>query len=324
MQTPRDPHPQLKGEADHEASRVSQLVAPVKARWRWVQMLRPWRAFSHFTNVGGSVLAAGMSYQAVFAVFAGLWVGFGVFGIWLRGNEALLDSLVTQINRLVPGLLGDSGMISVSLLTTTRVMDWTSLVAGLSLLWVTITWFTGTRRSIRIIFGLEVKQYRNALLLKLRDLVLALGFLVALIVSAALTVASTTVTDTVLGWWGADPDNWVLSGLGLTVRYAAMFAVDVLVLFAIHRWLAEIKTPVWPMLWGCALGGAVLLGLKVLGVMLLGGATSNPLLASFAVFVGLLIWFNLICRTLLLTAAWIATGRDRTLGVPEALLPHPA
>ena len=51
-----------------------------------------------------------MSYQAVFAIFAALWVGFGMFGAWLRSRPDLLQGLVDQINRLVPGLLGDDGV----------------------------------------------------------------------------------------------------------------------------------------------------------------------------------------------------------------------
>lgn len=296
-----------------------ELMGEVRAKWQWAQRLRPWRTFSHFTDVGGGVLSAGMSYQAVFAVFAALWVGFGVFGAWLRGREELLDSLVEQINHLVPGLLGtgDDAPVSVSELLDERVFTWGSAVAAVSLLWVTLAWFTGTRRAIRIIFGLEVKQYRNAVLLKLRDLLLAVLFLVALLVSAALTVASTNLTELLLGWFGASPDNWLLGGLGLTVRYGAMYVFDVLLLLAIHWLLAEIRTPWWSMLRGCALGGAATFGLKILGTLLLGGTSSNPLLASFAVIIGLLIWFNLICRTLLLTASWIATGQDRSLGLPE-------
>lgn len=301
--------------------RAPELVGAVRTRWRWVQRLRPWRAFSHFTDVGGNVLSAGMSYQALFAVFAGLWVGFGIFGIWLRGRTELLETLVYQINRFIPGLLGEDGVVSVDLLVSARALDWTSIIAGASLLWVTLSWFTGTRRAIRIIFGLEVKQYRNAVLLKLRDLVLALLFLVALLVSAALTLASTNLLESIIGWAGADPDNWLLSGLGVAARYTTLYVFDVLVLLAIHFWLAEVRVPKWSMLAGCALGGAALFGLKVLGTLLLGGATSNPLLASFAVLVGLLIWFNLVCRTLLLTASWIATGQDRTLGLPETLAP---
>jgi len=259
-----------------------------------------------------------MSYQAVFAVFAALWVGFGIFGAWLRGRTDLLESLIEQINRLVPGLLGDGtgAVVSVSTLLGERSLDWTSAIAAASLLWVTLTWFTGTRRAIRIIFGLEVKQYRNAALLKLRDFLLAVIFFAALLVSAALTVASTNLTNVLLDWFGASPDNWLVGGVGITVRYGALYLFDVLILLAIHWFLAEVRTPGWSMIWGCALGGAGLFGLKLLGTLLLGGASSNPLLASFAVIIGLLIWFNLVCRTLLLTAAWIATGQDRTLGLP--------
>lgn len=305
------------------AGGTSEIVGRVRTRWRWAQRLRPWRAFSHFTDVGGSVLSAGMSYQAVFAVFAALWVGFGMFGIWLRGRTELLASLVEQINRLVPGLIGEGedGLVSLStLLGASRSFDWTSIIAGLSLLWITLAWFTGTRRAIRIIFGLEVKQYRNAVLLKLRDFLLAVLFLVALIVSAALTVASSNMTETLFGWFGWDGENWLLGGLGITARYGAMYVFDVLLLLAIHWLLAEVRVPWWSLLKGCALGALVLFGLKVLGTALLGGATNNPLLASFALLIGLLIWFNLVCRTLLLTASWIATGQDRELGLPEALV----
>lgn len=292
-------------------------LAIARAKWQWVQRSRPWRAYSHFTNVGGNVLCAGMSYQAVFAVFAALWVGFGVLGSWLSGRPELLESLVSQINMIVPGLLGDDGLapVSVEVLLDSRSFSWTSVIAAFSLLWVTLSWFTGTRRSIRIIFGLEVKQYRNAVLLKLRDLLLAVMFLVALITSAALTVASTNLTDLLVEWFGGGEDSWLLGGLGLTVRYGALYLFDVLIILAIHWVLAEIRTPGWSMLWGCALGGAAMFGLKILGAALLGSTPSNPLLASFAVIVGLLIWFNLICRTLLLTASWIATGQDRTLGL---------
>lgn len=290
----------------------SSLMRSIRAASSWLKGTRPMRAMSRFTDVGGNVLAAGMSYQAVFAVFAALWVGFSVFGIWLRSRPELLDTLVNQINRLVPGLIGDDGIVSVSTLQMMDGLDWTSLAAAAALLWVMLTWFTGTRRAIRIIFGLEVKEYRNPVLLKLRDFVLAIIFLAALLVSATLTIASTSVTEFVVAWLGIDPTNWVFSGIGYTARLGVLYVFDVLVLLAIFRLLAEVRVPVWVLVRGCALGGLALFGLKMLGTLLLGGASSNPLLASFAVFVGLLIWFNLICRTLLLTAAWIATARVRS------------
>lgn len=285
------------------------VIALGRRLWQWVRALRPYRAFSHFTNVGGSVLSGGMSYQALFAVFAGLLVGFGVFGIVLREHE----------NLFVPGLVGtgQDAAVSVQQLLETRVIDWTSVVAAVSLVWIAVNWFTGTRRSIRIIFGLEVKEYRNAVYLKVRDFILAIGFALAIVVSAALTVVSSTLADSVLTWMGADPDGWFFGGLGTLLRYGAMYVFDVLILIAIHSLLAQVKVGWWNLVTGCMLGAAALFGLKILGTALLGGASSNPLLASFAIFVGLLLWFNFVCRTLLLTSAWIATGLDKTLGLPE-------
>lgn len=287
--------------------------------WDRVQRTRPWRTFSHFTDVGGSVLSGGMSYQALFAVFAALWVGFGVFGLMLADRTELLNSLIEQINVFVPGLIGDGddGAVRTGLLLQARALNWTSAIAAGALLWVVLNWFTGTRRAIRIVFGLDVKQYRNAVLLKLRDLVLALIFGVAILVSAALTVFSSNLTAVIFAWLDWSPENWLLGTMGGLVRYGAMYVFDVLVLMAMHRFLAEVRVPRLRLLMGCALGGTALLGLKMLGAALLGGASSNPLLASFAVFFGLLIWFNFICRVLLLTAAWIATGLDRSLGLPQ-------
>ncbi|WP_416443663.1 YihY/virulence factor BrkB family protein [Leucobacter sp. HNU] len=293
----------------------------MQALWQRVLRLRPYRAFSHFTDVGGSTLSAGMSYQALFAVFAALWVGFGVLGILLRGRPELLDTIITQINILVPGLVGTgndtNAAVKLDVLLESRTFDWLNLVAGASLIWVVLGWFTSTRRSIRLIFDLEVKQYRNAILLKLRDFALAIGFFIALLVSAALTVLSSNLTDFLFSLFGADPDSWLFGWLGALARYGALYLFDVLVLVAIHWFLAEVEVPFWPLLRGAALGGAALFGIKLLGSALLGGATSTPLLATFAVFVGLLLWFNLVCRILLLTSAWIATGQDASLGLPQ-------
>ncbi|WP_025134361.1 YihY/virulence factor BrkB family protein [Leucobacter sp. PH1c] len=325
MTTPRDASPAPAAETSG-ASRVSAVVQQGMTLWQRAQRLRPVRTFSHFTNVGGSVLSGGMSYQALFAVFAGLWLGFGIFGIMLGSRPELVETLVAQLNVFVPGLVGyGSGYaVNVSTLLASRTFNWGSIVAGAALVWVALNWFTGTRRSIRIIFGLEVKEYRNALLLKLRDFALAVGFFLAILVSAGLTLLSSGIADWLVGLLSADADGWFFGWVGTVVRYGAMFVFDVLVLIAMHRLLAEVRVPRWALISGCALGGAALLGLKILGSAALGGATSNPLLATFAVFVGLLLWFNFICRALLLTSAWIATGQDPELGLPEAPAPHEA
>ncbi len=279
----------------------------------WVHRLHPVRAYLHFTDVGGPVLAGGMSYQALFAVFAALWLGFGLFGIVLRNRPELLETVISQINLFIPGLVGGGGAVSVGELMAASI-DWSSAIAGAVLLWISIAWFSGTRRSIRLIFGLEVRRYRNPVLLKLRDLVLAILFLIALLVSAALTVLSSNAADHVFAWLGVADNYWLLGTLGAVARYAAVFVFDFLLIAAMHRFLAEILVPRWHLITGCALGALALLGLKALAGLLVVGGTNNPLLTTFTVFVGLLLWFNLICRALLLTSSWIATGLDENLG----------
>jgi membrane protein len=48
----------------------------------------------------------------------------------------------------------------------------------------------------------------------------------------------------------------------------------------------------------------------VVSGLLLGGATNNPLIASFAVIAGLLIYYNFACHILLIGGSWIAVGLE--------------
>jgi len=66
------------------------------------------------------------------------------------------------------------------------------------------------------------------------------------------------------------------------------------------------------LLGGSLLGAGALVVLQVGGSFLVGSATSNPLLATFTVFIGLLLWFRLSAIVTLVAAAFIYTAaRDR-------------
>ena len=276
----------------------------------WAKQTRAFKTFDRFSDIGGNIVTAGMSYLAVFATFAALWVGFGIFGIVLRSKPLLQEAIIDHLNALVPGLIADgstSGAVSLSLLLSTRTLDWTSVVAALVLLWIAVSWFTGTRRAVRLIFRVP-RAYSSALRMKIRDSLLAIGFGVAILLSAALSVIGTQFLHGLLARFGISEPKWLLAGVTNITALVMMVVFDTLVLMAIVSVLAGIKVERLNLITG-ALMGAVALGvIKILGSALLGGATSNPLLASFAVMVGMLIWFNLICRVVLLTASWVAMG----------------
>jgi membrane protein len=58
---------------------------------------------------------------------------------------------------------------------------------------------------------------------------------------------------------------------------------------------------------GALLGAVGFEVLKQFGTFLISNTTSNPIYATFAVAVGLLIWINFVTRVTLWAAAWTAT-----------------
>jgi len=73
------------------------------------------------------------------------------------------------------------------------------------------------------------------------------------------------------------------------------------------RVMSRVTIPWRNLFFGVLLGSLVLAGLSVLSGLLFANQ-KNPLLATFTVFIGLLLWFNLISRVILLSASWIAVG----------------
>lgn len=297
-------------------------VAKVLKLVEKLQRTRALRANTHLSAKGGEIFSAGMSFQAVFAVFAAIFVGFSVFGYFLRGNEELVDSMSSSISEMVPGLVGPGGALNLHDLVNDSALTWGGVIGAASLLLVIVTWFTSTRTVIRIINDMDVKEYGNPILLKLKDFGMSLLFGLMLLVASAVSLGSTAVLNIVGDIFGRD--NWIFGGTGLVLRYGLMFLVYWLVVFAIHKWLAGLPHRPKQLWKETILGAAGLLILTLLGSSLLGGATKNPLLAPFAIIIGLLLWFNFVSRVLLFNASWIAVGADKQLGLPDKILQEDA
>ncbi len=285
--------------------RVKQVI-------HWMLTRKPVRVFQHFSDRRGFLLSAGLSYHSIFAVFAGVWVGFAIGGLVLRGSSTLSDAFFTLLARSVPGLIawaGSDGVIDPSELFQTQILGITGVIAAIALTLTAVGWLTSARGAVRALFDLPAQEV-NFLLLKLKDLGLAIGFGVALIASAALSVVSTQAFNAVLFWLGIPQQSPLISIVGSGVLLAIMVLLDAAVLAALFRILSNLVIPRRRLLSGALLGAVGLGILKVLGNLLLGGASRNPLLASFAILIGLLIWFNLICTVILGTASWIAVGMN--------------
>ncbi len=286
------------------------MVAWIRKTIAWALTLRPVRVFRHFTERRGFLLAGGLSYQSLFAAFAAIWVGFAVFGLVLRDNLALSSAFFDMIARSAPGLLswrGEEGVIDPDMLVQAEILGWTGAIAAAGLVVTALGWLSSMRDAIRALFDLPGEQL-NFFLLKLRDFGLALGFGAVLLVSSALSVFSTQALGVTLGWLGIPEDSILATLTGRMLGLGLMLLLDSVTVAVLYRVLSGLTIPIRRLIVGTVLVAVVLGVLKVLGGTLLGGASRNPLLASFAIIIGLLIWFNLVCGTILLGASWIAVG----------------
>lgn len=325
-----DSRSRTSGESDdhahHDGSRLGRLDEPIQRATRLTQKTLeffPVRVWRHFLQHNGFLLAAGISYQALFTVFAGIYLSAAIIGLWLGGDESAINGLIDVINSYVPGLIGDdSGLIEASEVQEVAsdiggvLTSITSAIALGLLIWTAIGFVTYTRRAVRDTFGLPYDS-RNALLLKAGDLVAAVLFGLALLAGWLLVQITTWALDLLMSLvpWGASTTSSVLVRV-LTLIVA--FGINALALALLYRFLTGTSL-LWRRIWpGSLLGGAVLALLQVGAGLVLRYSPSNPLLATFAIFVGFLLWFRLNGVVILVSAAWIAISTsDRDIPLVE-------
>lgn len=276
-------------------------------------MIRLWRdsrvgrTLALYLDSHGPLLARGMSFSAVFSVFAAVYVLFAVFGIVFEFSPTLRDGVVRALSTTIPGLIdtGSGGAIQVDALFDVQVLGASGLVVLLILTFTASGWLRSFRASVRTVFGLPL-QDRGFLFMRLIDLVLVVALGALTLLSAALLVIVTHALGLVRDWLGPvySLSRPAMVAIGLLVA----LLIDVLVFYMLFRLQSRLPVDKRALLQGAVLGAIGVVLLKFLGAELASGAGNNPLMAGFAVIIGLMLWFNLIMQWLLLATAWIATG----------------
>ena len=280
----------------------------MKRAWAWVSQLTAYRVYRAYSLRGGDLSAAGMSFQALFATFAAVWVGFSIATFVAAGSTAALNTIADFINALVPGLFSPGGVIDPEKLISGTALGVTSALSLLIVGYTSLNWLDYTRVAMRRMFDLPPAA-GNFVLRKARDLGIALLFGLAIVISTVISLTSTAALT-----WLLDilriTDSETLTVSIRIVTALVLLAFDTALLAGLIRLLSAVRIPS-RRLWAGALWGGIGLGvLKVAWGVVIGGAGHNPLLAGFALLVGLLIWFNLVARVYLLAVAWIAVGMD--------------
>lgn len=280
----------------------------------------PVRVWRHFLQHNGFVLAAGVSYQALFTIFAALYLAFAVVGILFGGDSEAIDRLVEIVNGYVPGIIGEDGLVSHDQVAavanaTTSTLSITGAIAVVVVIWTAIGFVTYSRRAVRDIVALP-PDTRGYVHLKVRDLAAAALFGAALLVAGIFGSVATWALDVVLEAIGIVHDGILITLAARALSLVFSLAINIAAIAALARFLIGITVPWRVILPGSALGGAAMSIVQIGAGLLLSATPRNPLLATFAVFVGMLLWFRINGIIILVATAWIAVAaQDRDLAL---------
>lgn len=304
--------------AESEPRRLDAAVERATALTQRTLGLFPVRVWRHFLQHNGFLLAAGVSYQALFAIFAAIYLAFAIAGLWLGGSTEAVDAMIDIINSYIPNLIQDEGgvftpqQVREIAVSTTGLLSITGLIALGTVIWTAIGWVTFSRRATRDIFGLPPDR-RSYVILKARDLLAALIFGASLLAGSLLSSASAVALSWILSLlgWGSALDGLTSIRIGTVL---VSFALLSGALAAMVRFLTGTSLH-WGTIWpGALLGGGAMTILQFGAGFLLSYTPTNPLLATFAIFIGLLLWFRVNGVVMLVASSWIAvTAQDKEI-----------
>lgn len=295
--------------ADHAplGQRLGALVGWAFAR---LMSLFPARIITHYMFHGGPLMAAGLAYQLLFASTALSVIGFSLLGMFLGRDSALQQSLVQSIGQAIPGLLdvgdGQGGVIPLSLLQNTAPFTVASGIAAGVLVFTAWRWIAGIRLATRRMFELPPAPGIPIAAVP-RDLAWLAVIGVLLLSSAAISVFASGAVESVTRWLEStgwiQPQEWLDSGLNVLLAIGLGFLVDLLMSFTLVRGVSQLKLHRKALLVTVLVGAIGSQLLRFTGGEIIARTTNNPYLFSFAVLVGVLLWFNLYGQILLLAAA---------------------
>ncbi|MFD5225117.1 YhjD/YihY/BrkB family envelope integrity protein [Microbacterium sp. NPDC058342] len=273
-------------------------------RWRLV------RAALLYTSRRGPMLADAVTYRALFSVFAAVLLGFSAAALWLSGNDDAWNAMVSAVDAALPGLLKTSdgdGIVDLDAIRAPAGLSIAGIVSLAGLIGSALGAIGALRTALRLLAGTAAADVAWYMVM-LRNLLLA-----ALIGGVFAGAAAVTFAGELIVRWvaeaigvpaGSDAVFWAVRIVSILV----VFLLDATLIAAAFRVLSGIRASARNLWAGAALGAVALIVLQELSSLFVGGAKANPLLASFASLLALLLWLNLSTQAILLSSAFIVVS----------------
>ncbi|MWA06342.1 YihY/virulence factor BrkB family protein [Actinomadura sp. LD22] len=290
---------QRRVEALLEAGKAGLDAA--RSRWRWFDHLA--RAFERYQERRGDRLAAALTCYGFLSFFPLLALAYSLLGYLVGISTQARDYFVKAVQDLLPGL---SDQLQVEQIAQSKTA--VGVVGLVALLFTGLGWVQVLRESLRDIWGNPPTGGGNYFLKRLWDLAVLAFLGVVLICGMAVSTVTSSATHTVLGWFALEGVPGAGTGLRL-LSLACAVAFDTVIFLVLFTRLSGTIAPRRRIIRGALFGALGLELLKQAATLLIGRTTQNPVYASFAVLVGLMVWINIVSRFTLFVAAWTATRR---------------
>jgi membrane protein len=277
------------------------------------------RAKGRYDDRRGDRQAGAVTFFGFLSFFPLIALAFAVLGFVIDFYPDVQQDIQRGISEAMPGLVGTApGQINLDQIAAAKAGA--GIVGLLGLFWAGTSWVDALRESLRSMWMQQAKGGGNLVKKKLFDGLVLVVLGLSLTLSVALSSVATSATGIIVDVLGL-PESAITTVLLKLVAFAVAVSSSA-VLFGVMFWrLSGMNIPRKRLIEGALLGGVGFELLKMLATYLVGNTMRNPVYATFAVAVGLLVWINWVMRVTLFAAAWTATEAytDEVVGDPRVL-----
>ncbi|KUH88135.1 MULTISPECIES: inner membrane protein YhjD [unclassified Mycobacterium] len=288
------------------------FVDRFRARYRWFD--HAMRAQERYKDSKGDFYAAGITYFTIFALFPLLMVGFAIAGFILASQPELLAEIQDRIRASVSG---DSGTQLVELMDSAIESRTSVGVIGLlAAVWAGLGWMANLREALSQMWGLTRGEPKGFLRTKLSDLTAIAGLFLAIALTVALTVVSSSgLARKAVEWVGLQD----VPGMSVLLRVVSLL-VSVLISWLLFTWIIS-RLPRESVSFRSALRAGLLAAVafeifKQVASIYLQSVVTGPAGATFGPVLGLMVFAYITSRLILFATAWAATSTENLEAAP--------
>ncbi|RAV17238.1 inner membrane protein YhjD [Mycolicibacterium sp. GF69] len=304
-------------EPDRESKPTEEQDKPgfvdrLRTRYVWFDHIM--RAQERYKDSKGDFYAAGITYFTVFAMFPLLMVGFAIAGFVLVSQPELLAEIQDRIRTSV------SGNVATQLveLMDSAIESRTSVgvIGLLTAAWAGLGWMANLREALSQMWGLSRRDPPGFLRTKLSDLVAIAGLFLAIALTVALTVVSSSgLARKAAEWLGLED----VPGMSILLRVVSL-TVSVLIAWLLFTWIIA-RLPRESISFRSALRAGLFAAVsfevfKQVASIYLRSVVNGPAGATFGPVLGLMVFAYITARLILFATAWAATAKENVEAAP--------